>query len=161
MEHKATNGSSPASHSPTATVLVLVRERTLEKEFSPVAPRGSSLPLADDSRGRLTVLTGPRAGQVLELDGAEVTIGRAADSGLRVDEPGASEHHARIARAPGDGFYIVDLASENGTFVGANRIGLALLRGGDVLRLGPTTQLRFDIIETCAPAPSVIDRGLH
>jgi pSer/pThr/pTyr-binding forkhead associated (FHA) protein len=99
-------------------------------------------------RATLTVLTGvPQAGQVLVIGAVPITIGRAADADLVIDDPGVSEQHARVWRLPGSGFSIVDLGSTSGTFLGANRVGVALLRDGDLVRLGPSAQLRFAIID--------------
>ena len=45
-----------------------------------------------------------------------VTIGRALDNRLVVNNPIASSHHAQI-RPEGDGYRLSDLGSTNGTFV--------------------------------------------
>ena len=102
---------------------------------------------AVDWRATLTVLTGKQAGKVLVLDRNQVTVGRADDAGLVIDDPGVSAHHARVAQTAHGTFYVEDLASAHGTFLGANAVGVALLRGGDILRLGPSAQLRFDVID--------------
>jgi diguanylate cyclase (GGDEF)-like protein len=61
-----------------------------------------------------------------------------------------SPYHARIARAHGKGYYVEDLGSATGTFLGAAPIGVALLRHGDRLQLGPNVHARFAVV---APAP--------
>jgi diguanylate cyclase (GGDEF)-like protein len=99
------------------------------------------------ARGTLTVLTGVQAGRVLAVDGDRVTIGRAADADLVVDEIGVSRYHVRVAREPQGRFYAEDLASTNGTFICDTRIGLALLRQLDVLRVGPELRVRFAIVD--------------
>jgi diguanylate cyclase (GGDEF)-like protein len=104
-------------------------------------------PLVGDARATLMVLTGPHAGQLAALDGAPVTIGRARDADLVVDEAGVSRHHARVAHTTVGGFYVEDLASTNGTFVGTTRVGISLLSRGDVLQLGPHLRLRFALID--------------
>jgi len=65
-----------------------------------------------------------------------------------VDEIGVSRRHARIARSPEGGFYVEDLASTNGTFVGGARVGVTLLRQVEVLQLGPSLKLRFAIVDS-------------
>jgi hypothetical protein len=108
----------------------------------------TSPPQAGHWRATLTVLTGPQAGQVLVIGEASITIGRVADAGFVLDDPGVGDHHARVTRTPCGDFAILDLASTNGTFLGARRVGVALLRGGDLLRFGPSAQLRFAIINS-------------
>jgi pSer/pThr/pTyr-binding forkhead associated (FHA) protein len=89
----------------------------------------------------------------LVIGGDSITIGRAADAGLVLDDPEVSDHHARVTRTLGGGFAILDLASTTGTFLGANRIGVALLRSGDLLRFGPSAQLRFAIVNSIEESP--------
>jgi diguanylate cyclase (GGDEF)-like protein len=104
--------------------------------------------LPRDARATLTLLTGMRKGHQHALDGAATTIGCSDESNLLVDEEGVSRHHARIERTVDGGYRVEDLGSTNGTFVGAERVGLALLRGGDLLQLGPAAQLRFAIVNS-------------
>src|SRR5579872_3069901 len=112
---------------------------------TPLLP--ASLPHEASWRATLTVLTGLQAGRLVAIDAAAVTIGRAADADLVVDETGVSRHHARIARNADGGFYVQDLDSTNGTFVGAARVGISLLHQVDVLQLGPTLKVRFAMID--------------
>ena len=49
-------------------------------------------------------------------------IGRGADNGIVVDEPGVSRQHASI-RGDANGFWVVDLGSRNGTFVNDTAVG--------------------------------------
>ena len=101
-----------------------------------------------EARATLTLLTGVRAGHLHAIDGPATTIGRAIESDLVADEEGVSRHHARIERTAEGAFYVEDLGSTNGTFLGADRIGVALLRGGDLLQLGPSLQVRFAIVDS-------------
>jgi diguanylate cyclase (GGDEF)-like protein len=110
------------------------------------------LPGAGEARATLTVLTGVHAGQLVAIDGKAVTIGRARDADLMVDDVGVSRHHARISHAPAGGFSVEDLGSTNGTFVGTTRIGVALLSRGDLVQLGPHLRLRFAIVDSAEEA---------
>jgi two-component system cell cycle response regulator len=123
---------------------------------TPLLP--ASLPSEATARATLTVLTGLHAGRLVAIDGDEATIGRAPDCDLVVDETGVSRHHARIARSPGGGFYVEDLASTNGTFVGSSRVGVTILRQVEVLQLGPHFKLRFAIVD---PAEESLGRYLY
>ncbi len=96
-----------------------------------------------DARAALMVLTGAQAGRSMMLDGSRITIGRALDADLVVDDAGVSRHHARVFHGTVGGFFVEDLDSTNGTFVGAVRIGVSLLQSGDLLYLGPRIQVRF------------------
>lgn len=71
----------------------------------------------------------------------EITIGRSPDCDIVVAESDASRKHATIA-ATADGFRITDNNSQNGVFVGGNRVSSQLLRDGDAVRIG-TTDFRF------------------
>jgi hypothetical protein len=78
-----------------------------------------------------------RSGQVFEL-GDEVTLGRAAGCGVRVDDAYTSSLHARLFRQNGS-LWVEDLGSTNGTWVNAERIGSAVKLGkGDLLQVGGT-----------------------
>jgi DNA-binding NtrC family response regulator len=77
--------------------------------------------------------------RVLQLDeGSEVTVGRAPESTIVVDDTRVSRCHARIVRAR-DGLHVEDLGSRNGTHVNGTVVRSArrALAGGDALLLGP------------------------
>jgi two-component system cell cycle response regulator len=113
---------------------------------TPMLP--AALPQPADSRATLTVLTGIHAGRLLSIDGTPITIGRAADADLVVDDTGVSRHHARFARAADGTYYAEDLGSTNGTFLRGEQIKVAALRGDDLVQLGPQLQVRFAIIDS-------------
>jgi pSer/pThr/pTyr-binding forkhead associated (FHA) protein len=96
-----------------------------------------------DVRGTLTILTGVHTGRLVALDEMPFRVGHAADAHLVVDDVGVSHDHVRIAKTPDGVFYAEDIASTQGTFLHAISIGIALLREGDRLRLGPEFELRF------------------
>jgi two-component system, cell cycle response regulator len=100
-----------------------------------------------DARGTLTLLTGPHAGRLMAVGAAEVIIGRALDASLVVDDAAVSRRHARVAHTSDGGFYVEDLGSTNGTFVGPCRIGLSLLHGTEIIQLGPQLRIRFAIVD--------------
>ena len=81
-----------------------------------------------------------------------VTIGRAPDNDLHIDNLAVSDHHARLY-AEGDRMVIEDLNSLNGTYVNDVRIERTTLRDGDTIRIGKH-QLWFDTVhDAAAPAP--------
>ncbi len=67
------------------------------------------------------VTEGGNAGQRAELDQAPILIGRGSDAAIRLDDDYVSTRHARIA-ASGDQWFVEDLGSTNGTYIGTVRI---------------------------------------
>ncbi len=70
---------------------------------------------------------------VLTVSG--LTIGRAANSALRLDDSYASPYHARLDWANGQ-WVIVDLRSQNGVYVNGRRVTSQVLRPGDQVQIG-------------------------
>ena len=79
----------------------------------------------------------PQRGKTYELTD-ELTLGRAAGCGVRVEDVYTSSIHARLYRRDGS-LWVEDLGSTNGTWVNAERIGSpARLGKGDLLQVGGT-----------------------
>ena len=84
-------------------------------------------------------LNGP-GGQRTELPQGTLTIGRAPDNQMVLQDQQASSHHAEIRPDP-QGYLLVDANSRNGTFVNEQRLmpqTPRLLISGDVIRIGET-----------------------
>jgi pSer/pThr/pTyr-binding forkhead associated (FHA) protein len=83
-------------------------------------------------------------GSVHPLDkGRTVVVGRAAESGIVIDDDTVSASHARLELdAAGERLSLTDLGSSNGTFLNGNRISSARAKAGDVLRFG-TVEFRL------------------
>ena len=80
-----------------------------------------------------------------KLGADEITIGRAPESGLVIDETFVSRQHAVIAPVKSN-YSIRDLGSKNGTWVNGKKIGGSpeTLRDGDSIHFGsPDASLRF------------------
>lgn len=73
--------------------------------------------------------------EVLPLDRDTLSIGRALDNDLVVEDPAVSRHHAEIRRQYGR-FYLTDLESTNGTKVNGKRVSGSFLQDGDRIRVG-------------------------
>ncbi len=92
--------------------------------------------------GRASLLvSGPAGTYKMPLpDGGELTIGRAPESTLCIDDPLLSRHHA-LLRVTGDALTVIDLGSSNGTRVGQCPLdphapfGISI---GDVVTVGAT-----------------------
>ena len=72
---------------------------------------------------------------------ATMRLGRALDNDLVLEDVSVSRHHASISASNG-AFHIKDLGSQNGTYVGGERVTEAVLTDGDAIRLGDA-QLTF------------------
>jgi pSer/pThr/pTyr-binding forkhead associated (FHA) protein len=87
----------------------------------------------------VAVVDGANAGQRAELDAAPILIGRGSDAAIRLDDDYVSTRHARIA-ASGDQWFVEDLGSTNGTYVGSARITQpTTIALGTQVRIGKTT----------------------
>lgn len=94
------------------------REQEAPAAAAPAAP--SSKP----KRGgptRLVVTAGPLTGTTLPLSSASILIGRAPGCTLVLDDDFSSSRHARIF-PQGDQWFVEDLGSTNGTFMGETRV---------------------------------------
>jgi hypothetical protein len=138
------------------TILVLRRDLRAPRDARPLvaAPAGrSGAPAAKTAKApkpvkaskpprsaakSLAVVEGPLAGTVIPLSGADVTLGRAPDSTVVLDDDYASNNHARIALKDGQ-WVVSDLGSTNGTWVDRARItGPTPLPVGRQLKVGRT-----------------------
>lgn len=115
-----------------------VDERETEKTFSAPAP-------AVRDRATLTLMSGTEAGQVFTL-ADEAVIGRELEAQVRLDDGSVSRRHARIYRSDAR-FFVEDLGSTNGTFVGGHKVERSELSSGDRIQVGPKLTLRFAMID--------------
>jgi pSer/pThr/pTyr-binding forkhead associated (FHA) protein len=103
-------------------------------------------PSAPPRASRLVVQRSPvlEAGDEFPVDSAPLTIGRGSQNVIAIDgDEFASARHVRV-EPRGDGVWVHDLGSTNGTYVNGTRIEAAhRLRPGDVLRVGET-DLRYE-----------------
>ncbi|MFC5281679.1 FHA domain-containing protein [Arcanobacterium canis] len=110
------------------------RARRAQHRETPLTPAGSVA-----ARPRLVVVAGPLTGTTLPLGSASITVGRSPDSALVLDDGFASSRHARFYNENGQ-WWIEDLSSTNGTWVGTERIYAPVpLRPGTRVTIGKTT----------------------
>lgn len=105
----------------------------------PISKAPRKPPRQTRSRARsLAVTHGSLEGTVLPLGTAVVTIGRAPDCTLVVDDDYASSHHAKLYQQDGN-WIVEDTGSTNGTWIDRTRITApTLLELGSPLRVGRT-----------------------
>ena len=85
----------------------------------PAAPRVKGRTV---SAREIKIIDGPLAGSHMALSGLEdFTLGRAQDCDFVLGDDYASSRHARLFRR-GSQWFVEDLESRNGTFVGGSRI---------------------------------------
>ena len=91
---------------------------------------------------RLTIRSGARMGELVEITGERFVVGREADCDLVLAEEKISRRHAALERLPDGRYQVLDLGSTNGTFVNDRRISEPVkLQGGEELRFGDTVAL--------------------
>jgi pSer/pThr/pTyr-binding forkhead associated (FHA) protein len=87
----------------------------------------------------IAITEGANAGENISLDLAPLLIGRGSDAAIRLDDDYVSTRHARIASS-GDQWFVEDLGSTNGTYIGTNRLTQpTTLQLGTQVRIGKTT----------------------
>lgn len=95
----------------------------------------SILSQLNPSNAMLVSLIGPNKGERFLLNQDEISVGRAPESEIFLDDVTVSRRHARIARV--NEFYTVtDLGSLNGTYVNGTVISTHNLIDGDEIQIG-------------------------
>jgi hypothetical protein len=86
----------------------------------------------------VAVTQGSNTGATASLERAPILIGRGTDAAIRLDDDYVSTRHARIA-ASGDQWFVEDLGSTNGTYIGTVRITQpTTITLGTQVRIGKT-----------------------
>lgn len=126
-------------------VSVLRRDLQAPRDAKPLTPARtrrtpSPRPTLRSRRGStgLLIVEGPLTGTVVPLGTTPITIGRAPDSTVVVDDDFASAQHARLV-PNGIHWMVEDLGSTNGTYIDRTRVnGPTVLKPGSTLRIGRT-----------------------
>jgi predicted component of type VI protein secretion system len=86
---------------------------------------------------RLSIVSGPHAGETIEIQRGKLLVGREEDCQLRPDSEFVSRHHCVILLDEYT-LRVRDLGSKNGTFVNGHRIGPGerILLHGDMVAIG-------------------------
>jgi hypothetical protein len=67
--------------------------------------------------------------------GAQTLIGRSPEAQIRVNAAAVSRKHSQVVLTP-EGYKVVDLGSENGTYVNGTRVQEKVLQNGDRVQIG-------------------------
>ena len=89
---------------------------------------------ASEPTALLLVLKGAGRGNRFMVDKAGTTIGRAADSGIFLDDVTVSRKHATINF--GQEFSFTDSGSLNGSYLNNERATTSILKSGDEIQIG-------------------------
>jgi pSer/pThr/pTyr-binding forkhead associated (FHA) protein len=102
---------------------------------------------------KLQILSGVLEGKVYDLIEERITLGRALDNMIRLEDGTVSHHHAMLL-TEGSEYKLRDLNSTNGTRVNGMRVVETKLHHGDQVRLG-SVELRFesDVKKASQPLP--------
>jgi pSer/pThr/pTyr-binding forkhead associated (FHA) protein len=92
---------------------------------------------------QLTILSGPRQGITVAPVHFPFRIGRGADSGLRLDEPGVWDRHLTLDLRWTDGVWLQSDPAALTTLNG-HRVEQVRLRNGDLIEAG-SVRLRFSL----------------
>jgi VWFA-related protein len=131
--------------------------------FTTPKPAGAMPVMLDDERTEVVAATGAqgapaavfvlKANAVTAMQGQRLavkppfSIGRSGSSMNFVNDKTISRNHALITY-DGSNFYVEDQGSGNGTFVDEQRLNPSqkmMLRDGSIIRVGPSTELRFEM----------------
>jgi len=82
----------------------------------------------------------------MELQGAELTIGRKGENDLSIEDPSVSGRHAKIVKIQSV-FFVEDLHSTNGTLVNNKPIDRHQLQDTDVIMIGNHRLLFQDVVK--------------
>lgn len=135
---------SPAAPTPVAAAAPVSAPVSAPVEQERAAmmsqPTPLAMPKAEDPRPELASLEilneGPAKGTRFPIRSALTHIGRGAHNDVRLADDSVSETHAKLQRRD-NGWFVVDMDSTNGTYVGGTRIaGERRLEGTPDVRFG-------------------------
>ncbi len=129
-----------------SVVSVLRRDLQAPRDAKPLTParttrRPSPRPTLRSKKAAsgIIITEGPLSGTVIPLGNSPITIGRAPDSTVVLDDDFVSTNHARLT-PQGTHWVVEDLGSTNGTWIGDTKVsGPTLLKPKAVLRIGRTS----------------------
>jgi hypothetical protein len=111
---------------------------TAREAAAPKARRQPKQKARKGSPTHVLVVDGANKGERADLAQAPILIGRGADAAIRLDDDYVSTRHARIG-ASGGQWFVEDLGSTNGTYIGSARITQpTTLTLGTQVRIGKT-----------------------
>ena len=146
----ASSAPTPVVSLPAAPATAPMTDAAKSAMSQPTAPAMSRV---EDPRAELASLEilneGPLKGTRFAIRSALTHVGRGAHNDIRLADDSVSETHAKLQRRD-DGWYVVDMDSTNGTYVGGTRIaGERRLEGTPDVRFGGM-KMRFTAADETA-----------
>lgn len=128
--------SRPASPQPRAGQPTPVAASAAEQHQQQPSQNQPGQP---DRLSKLVITSGPKRGFEIELGNEPLSIGRARDADVCIQDDYTSTRHARLLNWDG-AWMLQDLDSTNGTFINGERVSQPVeLRSGVPVRIGTTT----------------------
>jgi diguanylate cyclase (GGDEF)-like protein len=126
-------------------------DTSLMKAASEVEAFSGTLRRRGDRRPALVFLRGELLAVQIPLEREQVTLGRALDADIRINDARASRLHARIRSELDEKsgltrYRLTDLDSTNGTILNGKRIDSAYLEDGDKFEIGEQL-IRFEMLD--------------
>ena len=126
-------------------------EISVVKEPAEIDTYSGQYQRAGERRPALVFLRGELLAVQIPLERAEVTLGRALDADIRINDSRASRLHARVITEPDAATGLVryrlkDLNSTNGTILNGKAIDQAMLQDGDKFEIGDQL-IRFEMLD--------------
>ena len=116
--------------------ILLVSKYRPEDLLDGIGDRSAKLTTRRDTvDSRVVVVSGSARGTVVRLTGSQFTVGRDSANHLCLHDRAVSRKHFTISKTDA-AFHLVDLDSQNGTFVNGIPVRRKLLGHGDTVRLG-------------------------
>src|SRR5690554_1633155 len=113
-------------------------EKRAAPSRSATGVRTGAISTREPAAAHLVVTAGPLKGTTIPLGSAPILIGRSPTCTLVIDDDYCSSRHCRIY-PEGEQWYVEDLGSTNGTFLGNQRVDdPVLFRMGERIRIGAT-----------------------
>src|SRR5262245_42836950 len=103
-------------------------------------PLDEARPTDTVRRFRVTIMEGPKAGEVWQSQSDRCSIGFHESNDLVIEDPAVSRFHCEVTADA----RVRDLGSRNGTLLDGVQVFEAVLRHGSLLKLGRVT-LRFEL----------------
>lgn len=125
----------------------LVEQRVLNRTIAPAykmptmsrKERRLAARAERDLPRKIAVVRGPSAGRAFELGQAVITLGRAADCTIVLEDEYCSNRHARLVPRADGRWLIEDTGSTNGTYLNERKITGPTVAGlGERIRMGRT-----------------------
>ena len=127
---------SASQYEPTSTINLGLRSVKEPSALESLSPDELKLiGLLNPTNAMLIIHRGPNRGERFLLDNAEISIGRAGENEIFLDDVTVSRKHAVIHHRD-QIFELQDLGSLNGTYVNNNSIARATLSHGDEVQFG-------------------------